>query len=90
LDPDIRRAATRVHFDGQDHRALILGLPRFLRVFRLLLDEQGRAVTDRDQPGQSTLKEMIEGRNSSAVISQWEDSAMQLDVNGHVEATWRR
>jgi spermidine synthase len=43
-----------------------------------------RVATNR---GKSTLKEMIEGRNSSAVISQWEDGAMQIDVNGHVEAT---
>jgi spermidine synthase len=37
--------------------------------------------------GKAKILEVIEGRNSSAVISQWEDGAMQIDVNGHVEAT---
>ena len=37
--------------------------------------------------GKARILEVIEGRNSSAVISQWEDGAMQIDVNGHVEAT---
>jgi spermidine synthase len=29
----------------------------------------------------------IEGRNSSAAITQWSDGAYEIDVNGHVEAT---
>ncbi len=37
--------------------------------------------------GKARILEVKEGRNSSAVISQWEDGAMQIDVNGHVEAT---
>ncbi len=37
--------------------------------------------------GHATLLHKAEGRNSSVVISQWEDGAMQIDVNGHVEAT---
>ena len=30
---------------------------------------------------------VVEGRNSSAAISQWSDGAFEIDVNGHVEAT---
>jgi spermidine synthase len=37
--------------------------------------------------GKAKILEVKEGRNSSAVISQWQDGAMQIDVNGHVEAT---
>jgi spermidine synthase len=37
--------------------------------------------------GKATIVEVKEGRNSSAVISRWHDGAMQIDVNGHVEAT---
>ena len=37
--------------------------------------------------GKAQILEVKEGRNSSAVISRWEDGAMQIDVNGHVEAT---
>jgi hypothetical protein len=37
--------------------------------------------------GKAKNLEVSEERNSSAVISQWEDGAMQIDVNGHVEAT---
>ena len=29
----------------------------------------------------------IEGRNSSVAISKWDDGAIEVDVNGHVEAT---
>jgi spermidine synthase len=43
-----------------------------------------RVVTNR---GKARILEVAEGRNSSAVISQWEDGALQIDVNGHVEAT---
>jgi spermidine synthase len=37
--------------------------------------------------GKAKIIEVKEGRNSSAVISQWSDGAYQIDVNGHVEAT---
>jgi spermidine synthase len=37
--------------------------------------------------GHAKLLHKAEGRNSSVVISQWEDGALQIDVNGHVEAT---
>ena len=37
--------------------------------------------------GRAKLMYMAEGRNSSLVISRWEDGAIQIDVNGHVEAT---
>ena len=30
--------------------------------------------------GKAKILEVVEGRNSSAVISQWEDGAMQIDV----------
>jgi spermidine synthase len=43
-----------------------------------------RIATNRGKAG---ILEVVEGRNSSAVISQWQDGAMQIDVNGHVEAT---
>ena len=43
-----------------------------------------RIATNR---GKARIIEVAEGRNSSAVISQWQDGAMQIDVNGHVEAT---
>jgi len=33
------------------------------------------------------ILEVVEGRNSSAAISQWSDGAFEIDVNGHVEAT---
>jgi spermidine synthase len=37
--------------------------------------------------GRSTILETSEGRNSSLAISRWNDGAIELDVNGHVEAT---
>jgi len=37
--------------------------------------------------GRARLMYVAEGRNSSLVISRWEDGAIQIDVNGHVEAT---
>jgi spermidine synthase len=37
--------------------------------------------------GKATILHVAEGRNSSVVISKWEDGATQIDVNGHVEAT---
>jgi spermidine synthase len=37
--------------------------------------------------GKATILHVAEGRNSSVVISRWEDGATQIDVNGHVEAT---
>lgn len=45
----------------------------------------GRQVAT--QHGKAKILEVKEGRNSSAVISQWQDGAFQIDVNGHVEAT---
>ncbi len=35
----------------------------------------------------SQVLEVVEGRNSSIAITQWSDGAMEIDVNGHVEAT---
>ncbi|HUB34705.1 MAG TPA: fused MFS/spermidine synthase [Bryobacteraceae bacterium] len=37
--------------------------------------------------GKAQILHVAEGRNSSVVISRWEDGATQIDVNGHVEAT---
>src|SRR5499427_9625785 len=37
--------------------------------------------------GNSQLLYTIEGRNSSVAITQWNDGAIEIDVNGHVEAT---
>jgi len=37
--------------------------------------------------GQSKLLYTVEGRNSSVAITQWNDGAIEVDVNGHVEAT---
>jgi spermidine synthase len=37
--------------------------------------------------GQSKLLYTVEGRNSSVAITQWNDGATEVDVNGHVEAT---
>ena len=37
--------------------------------------------------GQSRILYTVEGRNSSVAISQWNDGAIEVDVNGHVEAT---
>ena len=37
--------------------------------------------------GQSKLLYTKEGRNSSVAITQWSDGAVEVDVNGHVEAT---
>jgi spermidine synthase len=37
--------------------------------------------------GQSRVLYTVEGRNSSAAITQWRDGAYEIDVNGHVEAT---
>src|ERR1051325_685748 len=37
--------------------------------------------------GKSELLYTIEGRNSSVAITQWNDGAIEIDVNGHVEAT---
>jgi spermidine synthase len=37
--------------------------------------------------GNSKVLYTKEGINSTVVISQWNDGAMQIDVNGHVEAT---
>ena len=37
--------------------------------------------------GKSEVLYTIEGRNSSVAITQWNDGAIEIDVNGHVEAT---
>ncbi|MDE3197183.1 MAG: fused MFS/spermidine synthase [Acidobacteriota bacterium] len=37
--------------------------------------------------GQSTILYVKEGRNSSVAISQWNNGAIYVNVNGHVEAT---
>ena len=37
--------------------------------------------------GQSEILYMKEGRNSSVVIAKWNDSTLEVCVNGHVEAT---
>jgi spermidine synthase len=37
--------------------------------------------------GQSTDLKMIEGRNSSVAYTRWNDGAIYVNVNGHVEAT---
>ena len=37
--------------------------------------------------GKSQLLYTIEGRNSSVAITKWNDGAIEIDVNGHVEAT---
>ncbi|HLW98961.1 MAG TPA: fused MFS/spermidine synthase [Candidatus Acidoferrales bacterium] len=37
--------------------------------------------------GSSHILYTREGRNSSVAISQWNDGAIEVDVNGHVEAT---
>ena len=36
---------------------------------------------------QSEVLEVVEGRNSSVAISQWNNGAIYVNVNGHVEAT---
>jgi spermidine synthase len=37
--------------------------------------------------GKAKILYTAEGRNSSVAISQWNDGAIEIDVNGHVEAT---
>ncbi len=37
--------------------------------------------------GKSEVLYTIEGRNSSVAITRWNDGAIEIDVNGHVEAT---
>ncbi|HXR98654.1 MAG TPA: fused MFS/spermidine synthase [Terriglobales bacterium] len=37
--------------------------------------------------GSSHVLTTVEGRNSSIAITQWNDGATEIDVNGHVEAT---
>jgi spermidine synthase len=37
--------------------------------------------------GKSEVLYTIEGRNSSVAITRWTDGAIEIDVNGHVEAT---
>jgi spermidine synthase len=37
--------------------------------------------------GKARILYTAEGRNSSVAISQWNDGAVEVDVNGHVEAT---
>jgi spermidine synthase len=37
--------------------------------------------------GKAKILYTAEGRNSSVAISQWNDGAVEVDVNGHVEAT---
>ena len=37
--------------------------------------------------GQSKMLYTAEGRNSSVAITQWTNGAIEIDVNGHVEAT---
>jgi len=37
--------------------------------------------------GKSKVLETVEGINSSVAITQWNDGAIEVDVNGHVEAT---
>lgn len=37
--------------------------------------------------GQSTVLKVVEGRNSSVAITRWNNGAIYVNVNGHVEAT---
>jgi spermidine synthase len=37
--------------------------------------------------GKAKVLYVVEGRNSSVAITQWNDGATEIDVNGHVEAT---
>ncbi|HTX34117.1 MAG TPA: fused MFS/spermidine synthase [Bryobacteraceae bacterium] len=37
--------------------------------------------------GRAKVLYVVEGRNSSVAITQWNDGATEIDVNGHVEAT---
>jgi spermidine synthase len=37
--------------------------------------------------GRSEMLYTVEGRNSSVAITRWNDGAIEIDVNGHVEAT---
>ncbi len=37
--------------------------------------------------GKSEVLYTVEGRNSSVAITRWNDGAIEIDVNGHVEAT---
>jgi spermidine synthase len=37
--------------------------------------------------GRSEVLYSVEGRNSSVAITRWNDGAIEIDVNGHVEAT---
>jgi len=37
--------------------------------------------------GRSEVLYTVEGRNSSVAITRWNDGAIEIDVNGHVEAT---
>ncbi len=39
------------------------------------------------QLGSSRVLDVVEGRNSSVAITQWNDGNYEVDVNGHVEAT---
>lgn len=45
----------------------------------------GRWMTQDSE--QSDLLATAEGRNSSVAITSWDDGTVQIDVNGHVEAT---
>src|SRR5262249_62001242 len=38
-------------------------------------------------PGHSEMLYTVEGRISTVAITRWNDGAIEIDVNGHVEAT---
>ena len=76
-------------------KALLLGLLAALGVAELLawsvhpipgeVIAYGRRITG--STGQSEILYTAEGRNSSVVITQWNDGSIEICVNGHVEAT---
>ncbi len=76
-------------------KALLLGLLASLGVAELLawsvhpipgeVIAYGRRITS--STGQSEILYTAEGRNSSIVITRWNDQSIEICVNGHVEAT---
>jgi spermidine synthase len=80
---------------NQRSKALLLGLLVSMGVAEVLawsvhpipgeVIAYGRRITG--STGQSEILYTAEGRNSSIVITRWNDQSIEICVNGHVEAT---
>ncbi len=89
----VRSRAIHLCSKNRRRRRVAHRLPRSLRISRveMLTPVPGDLIAyGRNMPlniNSSQVLDVVEGRNSSVAITQWSDGAIEVDVNGHVEAT---